>query len=421
MLNVLHLSTFDADGGAARAAFRLHAALNASGVNSSMLVHKKDSSDFAVDQRTAGNPLAKLVRMGRPYVDEFPLHFYGSKTSTPFSVSWLSGYPEAKIAKKNPQIIHNHWINAGFLSIADLSKLAMNGRKLVWTLHDAWPMTGGCHLFYQCEKFITGCGACPQLGSKLRYDLSALGVRRKFDLLKKVNPVFIAPSKWMADQAKSSYLLSDSRIEVIPHGLDTNAFKPISKLEARKYLGIPKDKKLILFGASNSTADPRKGFSRLVESLKVLKNSKIANQIEVLIFGDRSSLDAAAIGFPLHSFGRLKDDISLSMVYSAADIFCAPSSEESFGQVAIESLACGTPVIAFESTGFIDTISHMETGFLASPFDPINFAFGIECLLQNEALLKQMSENARSSVMDKFDSLLMAKRHKDLYHEILKN
>lgn len=419
MTNVLHLSTFDIDGGAARAAFRLNNALNSSGVNSAMLVHKKDSDEATVFSNSDINPFSKLLRMGRPYIDEIPLHFCRKKINTPFSISWLPSYPHKRITQINPQIIHTHWINAGFLSVMDLSKLAKNNKRIVWTLHDAWPMTGGCHLYYQCDRFVRGCGHCPQLGSNANYDLSSLGIKRKADLFKKINPIFIAPSKWMANQAKSSYLLSGFRVEMIPHGLDANSFKPINKQEARKYLGIPTDKKLILFGASNSVADPRKGFSRLIESLAALKNSKISNEIEVLIFGGRSSIDSKSIGFPVHSFGHLSDDISLSLVYSAADIFCAPSSEESFGQVVIESLSCGTPVVAFESTGFIDTIIHMNTGFLAKPLDTLNFASGIECLLQDGVRLKQMSINARASVLDKFDSVLMARRHKELYDEIL--
>ena len=415
-MKVLQLSTFDKTGGAARAAMRLHHGLRNIGVDSWAVVHKKESTDpYVIENRYPGL-MGKSLAMSRPYIDEIPLLFYPRKKNTPWNLAWLPNHLGKVLRDLSPSIVHAHWINAGFLSLYDLSRIQS---KLVWTLHDAWQVTGGCHIFYGCSRFQLGCGICPQLGSQTLNDLSAKGIARKKLVYDKIQPTFVAPSRWMASQAQSSYLLKDAAIKVIPHGLDIKIFYPIDKVQARKKLNLPLDKKIILFGAMSGMSDPNKGFDKLLAALQILSTSPLCNEIEIAIFGSAEPTNKPNYGFPTHYLGKIADDNNLCAIYSAADVFCAPSREESFGQVALEAMACATPVVAFATTGLLDTVDHQVTGYLAQPFEEKDFAHGIEFILEDPIRIKILAKNARLRIVNHFDISLMAKRYQELYASLL--
>ncbi|EKQ68734.1 glycosyltransferase [Leptolyngbyaceae cyanobacterium JSC-12] len=410
-MNVLHLSTSDIDNGGARAAYRLHKGLQAVGCKSQMLVRAK----FSVDSTVIADKsiLTKLA----PPISGIPLRFYPNCNSTMFSAQWFPDVLAAKATQANPDIIHLHWICNGFLKIETLAKF---GKPLVWTLHDMWPFTGGCDYTRDCEKYKESCGNCPQLDSHRSWDLSRWVWQRKAKSWRNLNLTLVATSSWMAECARSSSLFRDRRVEQIPLGLDTEKYKPINQHVARELLGLPLDKQLVLFGAINATSDSRKGFHLLLPALQQLSKSGWKEQLELIVFGSSQPDEPIDLGFRSHYLGRVHDDISLALIYSAADVMVVPSVQEAFGQTASESLACGTPVAAFNAAGLRDIVDHQQNGYLATPFEVDDLAKGIAWILEDRERNHQLRHHARKKSLQEFASEVQARRYLSLYEQVLR-
>jgi glycosyltransferase involved in cell wall biosynthesis len=282
-----------------------------------------------------------------------------------------------------------------------------------------WGFTGGCHVTGECDRYTASCGSCPQLNSNKDRDLSRWVWERKVKAWKDLNLTLVSPSSWLADCASASSIFRNTRIEVIPHGLDTQKFRPVNQRLAREILNLPQDKKLILFGALEATSDRNKGFHLLLPALQELSKSGYSHDWEVVIFGASQPETPPNLGFKTHYLGHLYDDISLISVYSAADVMLVPSLQESFGQTASESLACGTPVVAFNSTGLKDIVEHQQSGYLAKPYEVEDFAKGITWVLENSERLEKLSFYAREKAEREFSLELQARRYSSLFHEIV--
>jgi len=414
-MKILILNTQDISGGAAIAVYRLLKGLQQNGIEAQMLVQSKKSDDYSVigPQTKWQKIFGKL----RPTLDSIPIRFYKQRKGIIFSPAILPDNINKKIQDINPDIIHLHWISAGFIRIETLAKI---NKPIVWTLHDMWAFTGGCHYDEECGKYNKNCGYCPTLGSNKKNDLSYKIFKRKEKFWKNLNLTIVTPSSWLGECAKKNLLFYKTRVEVIPNGIDLNRFKPIDKNIARDILCLPKDKKLILFGALSALGDKRKGFLLLKEALKKL-SSKENKDIELVIFGSSKPRNEENLGFKTHYLGRLNDEISLAVVYSAADTMIVPSIQEAFGQTASESMSCGTPVVAFGTTGLLDIVNHQINGYLAKPFDTTDLAYGIKWVLEDSIRWKQLSRNAREKVIKEFDIIKVAKRYTDLYKDVIKN
>ena len=410
-MKTLSLSTSDIEGGAARAAYRLHQALQQIDVSSQMVVRAK----FSID-RTVIAEKGILTKLGPP-LGGLPLRFYPKRDRTLFSPQWFPDAIAPKVKQLNPDLVHLHWICNGYLQIETLAKLK---RPLVWTLHDMWAFTGGCHYSQECERYTHSCGACPQLKSNRNWDLSRLVWQRKARAWKELNLTIVTPSSWLAQCAHSSALFKDLPIEVIPHGLDLEKYKPIEPQTARKLLNLPQNKQLILFGASpGTTGDSRKGFHLLQPAIQNLSNSEWQNQIELVVFGASPPEKPVDLGFRTHHLGQFYDYISLALVYSAADVMVVPSMQEAFGQTASEALACGTPVVAFNATGLTDIVDHQQNGYLAKPFEVEDLAQGIVWVLENKERHEKLRMFAREKAEREFTLELQARRYLSLFTKIL--
>jgi len=410
-MNVLHLSTSDIDNGGARAAHRLHQGLRSLGCNSQMLVRAKFSSDDSVTAERS--PLTKLA----PPVSELPLRLY-SKQQGVFSPQWFPDVLAARATELNPDVINLHWVCNGYLRIETLTQFK---QPLVWTLHDMWPFTGGCHYNQDCDRYKTSCGSCPLLHSNRSKDLSRWVWQRKAKAWKNANLTIVATTSWMADCARSSSLFNNSRVEVIPLGLDTDKYRPLNQQFAREVLNLPQDKQLILFGAVNGTSDRRKGFHLLQPALQQLSKAGWQDSIELVIFGASQPETAIDLGFKSHYLGYVRDDITLALIYSATDVMVVPSLQESFGQTASEALSCGTPVVAFNATGLKDIVDHQKTGYLATPFEIDDLAKGIAWMLEDEERHQKLRFLAREKSLQEFASEVQAHRYLILYEKLLEN
>ncbi|MFN6155320.1 glycosyltransferase family 4 protein [Anabaena sp. AL09] len=412
----LLLNTSDIIGGAARAAYRLHQGLKNIGVDSQMLVQNKQSDDYSVIA-----PVSKLSKgIGKltPTLDSIPLQIYPQRDRSTYSVQWLLDNLAAQVAQINPDVINLHWINGGYLKIETIAKF---NKPIVWTLHDMWAFTGGCHYNGDCMNYTNSCGTCPQLHSNKEKDLSRWIWQRKTKAWQNLNLTIVTPSHWLAKCAASSSLLKDVRIEVIPNGLDTKQYKPIEKSVARSILGLPEDKQLILFGAMSATSDPRKGFNFLQSALQNLSQSGWRERVELVVFGASQPKNPTELGFKSHYLGRLNDDISLSLVYAAADVFLAPSVQDNLPNTVMESLACGTPCVAFDIGGMPDMIEHQQNGYLAKAFDIEDLARGIAWVLEDKHRWVALSQRGREKVENDFTVKAQAEKYISLYQSLIPN
>lgn len=411
VMNVLHVSSFDQSGGAARAAYRLHQALVRNDVRSQMLVQSKSSDDHRV-----WGPKAKLSKgfsVMRPTLDLLPTLPYKNRSKTLFSPAWLPfGNAVDRINSLQPDVVHMHWVNGGMLPIRDIAKIRA---PVVWSMHDMWLFTGGCHSDGNCGRFKEACGSCPVLGSDSEKDLSRRVWQRKqrvFSL--KTDFKFVGVSRWLTSCARESNLLKGFDVTTIPNPIDTNVFSPVDKKLARELLGLPKGKDLILFGAMNALGDPNKGYQYLQKALASVRSS----DVELVIFGSSGPEAGSPFDQPVHYMGYMHDDIALRLLYSAADTMIVPSIQEAFGQTASEAMACGTPVVAFGATGLLDIIDHKVNGYLATPYNAEDLARGIKWVLENNEA-NRLGADAALKVGRYFDYGVVAKQFIGLYQELL--
>ena len=412
-MKICLVSQSDGKGGASAAAYRLHQGLRQFGVDVNMLVEDKQRDDLAVlsPKSKIAKGWAKLV----PTLDGLPLLLYPHRESNIYSVQWLPDQVSARIAGIAPDIINLHWVNAGYVQVETIAKFK---KPIIWTLHDMWAFTGGCHYNGECDRYTKSCGSCPQLHSNSDWDISRLLWQRKAKAWKHLHLTIVTPSVWLAERARASSLFQGLRIEVIPNAVDTQVYKPVDKKIAKHLLGLPQDKNIILFGAANATKDPRKGFHLLLPALQRLSLSN-QDQIEIVVFGSSQPSNPPDFGFKTYYLGKLYDDISLSLIYSAADVFVAPSIQDNLPNTIMEALACGTPCVAFNIGGMSDLIDHQQCGYLAQPFITEDLAQGISWILENTERHHQLTVTARKKVENNFTLKIQSNRYLTLYKQTI--
>lgn len=411
-MKVLMLNTFDNVAGADRAARRLQQGLRAAGVDASMLVQFKFGHDQ--DVLCADAPWRKMARRLKLYLGLLPVRLYPLRPENNFSPALLPDRLGAQVDRLAPDILHLHWLAAGFCQIESIGKFT---QPLVWTLHDSWAFTGGCHIPGECRKYRERCGACPVLGSACAADLSRWTWRRKARAWRTQRLTLVAPSRWLADCAKASSLFRDCRVEVIPNGLDIELFRPLDQRACRERLGLPQDRPIILYGAVNALTDPNKGWHLLQPALQIVA-ARWPDALAV-IFGAAAPAAPPDLGMPLVFLGHLRDDAALVAAYAAADVFVAPSLQETFCQTIAEAMACATPVVAFRATGPVDLVDHQHTGYLAHPYEVADLARGIGWILEDGTRQAELSRQARRKAVRDLALATVAQRYVDLYREVL--
>lgn len=407
-MKILHLSTEDDFGGAAKAAYRLHLGLREIGIDSQMLVKHKETKDPDIVGKSESywNKISFVERQ----IDKLPSRLYLKKKTGPFSTSFFPSCGLLKQIKRiNPDIINIHWINGAFISIAQLREISNLGKPMVITLHDSWFFTGGCHVPQTCEKYKEQCGNCPLLGSNKENDLSRLNWKRKKGIYENNSITIVAPSTWMQSCAKKSSLLEDKDIRCIPNAVDVDVFKPLDKEKLREKWKLDKNKKYLLFGAVNGLADPNKGFYLLKEALEDIKTPNC----ELIVFGSYKDKHIN-IPIPCINLGYINNQKDLAEIYSMADVFVGPSLQESFGQTFLEAMSCGTPCVAFDYSGPRDFIRHRIDGYLVKPYKTKDFAKGIDFCISNHDL----GAMARSTVESRYSLKKVAEEYSRLYKSL---
>ena len=410
-MRVLHVSTYDDHGGAARAAYRLFTGLKGE-CDVRFVAKEKRCGDPAVSQlpvrqqslfRKKTYQLTGLLRK-HPGALQVPSGF--SPPAEDFHGADLAG----AVAACQPDIVHLHWLGKRFLAIetGPVRPAAGLDPARLLAFHRRLPCPR------RLPAYRERCGACPVLGSDARRFEQGPAATQATGLAE-LNLTLVSPSRWLADCARESPLFGASRMEVIPNGLDLAVFRPVARTVARRALGLAEDQTLILFGGMSSTRDPNKGYDLLVEALSTLTDQCWLDRTRLLVFGAGEE-ERPAVNLPVaqQHLGYLNDDVSLVLVYSAADVMVVPSRREAFGQTAMEALACGTPVVCFRTTGLIDIVDHHATGYLAAPYDAEDLARGIVWATTADQR-GELRDRARRKAEQAFAQAIVAGRHMELY------
>ena len=411
------MSYGDSDGGAAKAAYRIHRALVASGIDSRMRVLSSSTGD---DRVTAGarRPItARLiqklhlrwlahVRRGW-YTDNPVLHTFGQVGSGLLD----------ELNASDADILNLHWIS-NMLSVRDIGRLK---KPLFWTLHDMWAFCGGEHYAPDDNgaRFRQGYSTNNRPVIERGPDLNRQSWEAKRRAWAHQHFTIICPSRWLADCVRQSALFSDAAVHVIPNPLDVERlWRPIPREVARVALGLPPDKKLILMGAAGGIADPRKGGDLLHDAMARVATRQ-PGEVELMIYGQSDTSRADAWPCPVHWLGVVRDDRVLALAYSAADVLVVPSRQDNLPNTAVEAQACGTPVVAFDIGGLPDIVTHRSTGWLARDFDTADLAEGVSWLLADDVRHAVIAAAARKQAVERFAESVVAAQYATLYRDVL--
>jgi glycosyltransferase involved in cell wall biosynthesis len=433
-LVVVHVNANDLIYGADRAVYRIHRSLLRPGlespIQSSMRVIHKTGDDPSVH----GGPPHGVNVLASKILRRFSR--FDSTARRPgnpslHSIAWPSTGLGRELQRRYRQgsmdLVHLHWLGDSTLSIEEVGALSMS-MPLVWTFHDQWAFCGAEHYtsppqpgeaLSRDDRYARAYGPESRPPQEPGTDLNRRTWLRKRRSWRRPIPI-VCPSTWMASCVRRSSLMGGWPIRVIPHPIDGAVWAPLDQAQARDLLGLPRERPLVLFGAMGGSADPRKGGDLLRDALLLLRarvQGTALDSLNVVVFGQSCPAAPPDLGFPVHYMGRLYDDISLRLVYAAADVMVVPSRQEAFGQTATESHACGTPVVAFRTGGLTDIVDDRLTGVLAEPFQSASLASAIHWVLEDPTRRRQLAAAARERAERLWDPTRIATLYASLYAE----
>jgi glycosyltransferase involved in cell wall biosynthesis len=421
-MNVLQISTTDGTGGASRAARRLHDALRRRGVRSRMAVGRVTvgGEDVVAISATMGRP-----RLGDLLRAEQLVPRLGSlvgELSLPYPSSRLLGRTEIF---SEADVIHLHNLHGRYFDYRVLRRWSRS-HPVVWTLHDMWAFTGHCAYSFDCERWREGCGPCPLFDPRNRgldeipqppWDNTGAEWRRKHALYGATPLAVVAPSRWLLELAKQSVLARHpgTSFHHVPHGVDTDVYRPVPPDHARDVLRLRRDGSILLFSAA-SLGQERKGLRYLVEALRgpALRD----RDLQVLMLGPTNDLDGALP--QARWLGPISDEHLQAVAYSAADLVVVPSLADNQPLTALEAMACGTPVAATKVGGLPELVRDRETGVLFPPRDSGALEASVAQLLDDPQLRRRLSDGARQLVLAHHRLEEQADAYREIYRQRLR-
>jgi glycosyltransferase involved in cell wall biosynthesis len=423
-MKILQISTYDIKGGAARAAYRLHRGLRELGHDCRMAVRHKDTTDDAVlrigprpGRREDDRAFFLDVVIQGEYIDSHRTEISNTMFSLPYP-----GYDLSRLSVvREADVVNLHWV-ARYQSPLTLRRLFDLGKPVIWTLHDQWPFTGGCHYAAGCDKYQGDCHGCPQLSDD-PFGLPEAVLKDKASFFKDAGLTIVTPSRWMGTCARDSRLFGDLRVEVIANSLEIDIFTPIPKKEAKARLGISSEAFTLLFGAEYGT-EKRKGFLELRTAIAscledpAFRDLVRRDKIKMICFGIPGE-NLSSIGIPVMSLGYLKSDEEVSLAYSAADIFVQASLEDNLPNTLLESMSCGTPVVAFDVGGMPDVVENGATGRLVPFGDTLAMGHGLRALLLDADRRETMGKECRRRMEKGYSLGVQARNYLQLYNELV--
>ena len=410
MTSILHISTTDCSGGSGRSAYRIHSGLRNLGYNSKMLVSKKISTDKDVDLISKGT-YRYYDKLCRAVLNRIGLNdvFYPSSYNLK-NHKWF----------KESEVVQLYNIHGNYFSFTALSKISKY-KTIIWRLSDMWPVTGHCAYSYDCEKWRIGCGECPYIDEypELKTDTTKyLWKLKKMNSDKIKNMVIVVPSLWIKNIAEQSPILNKFKVFYIPNGVDTDIFNQKYKNEAKQKYNISKDSKVVLFIAEQLNADRRKGGEYLVKALNSLNESLKKNIVLLMIGKEEMTNCGIDKNIKIYKAGYINNDMDLASLYQAADIMVLPTLADNLPNTILESMACGTPVVAFNVGGIPEIVKHKVTGYLAELKSVNDLKNGIEKLLIDDDLRVNLSKQSVILINNNFKLKNEVKGYIELYKQI---
>jgi len=414
-LRVVHLAAHDGRGGAARAMRRLHAGLAALGVDSRVLVRERFSAEPGIAAfAPSGHP--SRARAARRIARDLARYEWAcppadepfSDDRAPLGARLLGAVPEA-------DVYNLHWVG-GFVDWRAVLPALARRAPVVFTLSDLNPITGGCHYDLGCGRYRDACGACPRLRSTDPEDLSAAVLARKLRALDAVAPgrlQLVAGSRWLAERIRESRLGRDLPTAVIPRAVDTARFRPRGRAAARRRLGLSAGDRVALF-VSTRLANRRKGLEHALAAAETLRELP-GFRLVCVGFGPRSDWR----GLPVLEIGHVADDERMADLLSAADVLLAPALQEAFGLAVLESLSCGTPVVAFDTGAAPDLVKPGVHGFVVPVGQARAMGQAARAVLCDDAGRARMGRACRQLALDGYGLERQAQRYRDLYRSLL--
>ncbi len=410
-LNVAHLAA-TSGGGANIAAKRLHRALLSKGINSTF---------YFGDGSSQGKTFVRKFEYGSFFWRNLAAIAISIRNRQTLegcffpSPRWIRKTPIQRL-DRTPAIVHLHWVPR-WLDTPSFFKSLDPSMPVVWTLHDLIPITGGCHYPHNCIAYRSKCGNCPQLRFPNKYDSSAVFMRLKKNLYSKANLHFVANSDWTMEVASTSALTKHAKsLSKIHYGLNIEEYSPIEKKTAREALRLPDGKFIVGFSCLD-LKEKRKG--ALILS-KAFEEIDCSNMLLLALGG--GDLPQCFPNIQSITLGGIENPALQSIFYSALDVFAMPSLVETFGNAALEAMACGTPVICFPAGGLQDVVAHGETGLVEGPIgSPESLAKMIKAMRETPELSRVMGMRARERVIRNFSDSIMAESYIRLYEKLLES
>jgi glycosyltransferase involved in cell wall biosynthesis len=409
-VNVLQIHGADTGkGGGAIAMLRLQDGLRRARVRSRILCINPTLGDSVAIPRLRGEGRLRALTSRLGFNE---LHLLGS-----FKIPNMTVYGES-------DLLHIHCLHGGFFSYLALPHLT-RGKPAIYTLHDMWPLTGHCIQSLDCDRWKAGCGQCPypEMPNKIQRDATWWEWKLKDWGYRRSDLTIVVPSTWLYRLVGQS-MLKHFPIQHLPHGLDTDVYQPLDREMSRSALGIPMDKKVLLYMVrrmdSSHITGYLKGADLLHRAIQEMPAS-LRRETMIVLIGEGSEAFARELDMVAMSLGVIFNDRLKALAYSAADLFVFPSRAENSPLVLIESMACGTPTVAFNVGGVPDLVRPGVTGLLADPQDSKGLSAGIVQLLEDDTLRDYLSHQCRAIAVKEYGLDLYVERHIALYRQLVES
>ncbi|MCR5304259.1 MAG: glycosyltransferase [Lachnospiraceae bacterium] len=400
------------EASATSAPVRVSDAISGAGVESHVLIRNPGKGVWSSAKVVKRPGLAeRKLDVIRQKMQRKLMSAYPEKDDVQFSLGISGTDITSDPLVKEADIVNLHWTCMGYLSIKSISKLLSANKDLVWTMHDCWPLSGGCH--YGCDRFEDSCGKCPVLHSSDENDVSFRVLKKKLKFWKGRGIVTVSPSRWLRDRADRSAVFGDGRNEYIPNPVDAEVFG-MKDGENRKNRPFR-----LLFGAAFASS-PYKGFEYLEKMLLMIRDREpeIAGNIQVVVFGVGDIRSSVIEGFNHEYTGYVNGEAEMAKLYRSADLMVVPSLEDNFPGTVLEAMSCGTPVLGFETGGIPDMVDSMENGYVAPKGDAEGLFEGFKWVYShNEG--NRLGIAAGKKVRNNYTPDIIGRKYRELYEDIL--
>jgi glycosyltransferase involved in cell wall biosynthesis len=438
-MKILQLCTSDRGGGAEKVAYDLFQAYRGRGHDSHLVVGYKKTEEEGVFEIPNNFYRHPWTQVWRNCQKSFSRNNQGNAARVS---RWLANLGEIRrnyerwrgiedfnfpgsthlleITPCHPDIIHAHNLHGDYFDLRALPYLNKIA-PVILTLHDEWTFTGHCAYGLDCSRWELGCGKCPHLEThpSIRRDATAQNLQRKHQIYSRTRLYITAPSRWLLDRASRSVLqpgIIEARL--IPYGVDLTTFCPKDRLRARRELGLEKDCSVVLFVGNRARSNQFKAYTVIEDAVRQVAAQSRGRQVIFLCVGEKGTEER--FGSAIFRFIEYQTDPgNLAKFYQAADVFLHAAHADNFPNTVLESLACGTPVVATAVGGIPEQVDEGLTGFLVPKGDSDAMALRTMEILSNNHLQERMGRNATEMARRHFDLNKQVESHLSWYHEIM--